>query len=267
MKAYQIVIKGCPISEKYAELTAESWQPAINAGYIEEIIRFDAITPDSPDFEEHCARYNWQKSKMKADLQGSAPDDHSPTEKAGMCSHWELIRMASETDERFLILEHDTYFLRPHLELFKRYLEYTEKMGVLYLNIGLFMGCYSFEKETAAYIYDLFSNRNFPINCGPYCCLQRAFATYTSNELKECDYRDIPITVVHPWHGCDTIGFGRNVQQYFNLKDPVPEQNPWRNPTTQIVSKSLSVTQDHHGYKKDHIDKPWERHRLMYVID
>ena len=51
---------------------------------------------------------------MLADLKGKNPDDHSPTEKAGMCSHWELIRRQSESDERFLIMEHDTYLLPEH---------------------------------------------------------------------------------------------------------------------------------------------------------
>lgn len=267
MKAYQIVIKGNSVSEEYARISRESYQPAIDAGIIDEIIVFDAITPDSPDFEEHVGKYKWEASNMIADLEGSRPDDHSPTEKAGMCSHWELMRMASETDEKFLVLEHDSYLHEFHRETFRALIEYTEEMNPLYVNIGMFMGCYYIEKESAKYMYYLLTEGSFPINCGPYCTLQRLYSTYTTNYLKKCDYRGIDITLIHPWHECATLHFGRNVQKPFNEKDPFLESNPWKNPTTQVVSKSLAVTQDHHGYKRKHIDHPWTRHPLFKVID
>ena len=267
MKAYQIVIKGNKVSEEYARISRESFQPAIDAGIIDEIITFDAITPESDNFEEHVSRYTWTKSYMIADLAGSSPDDHSPTEKAGMCSHWELMRLASETDERFLVLEHDSFLIEQHLEIFRGLCEYTKGMNVLYSNIGLFMGCYSLERETAKSLYKYLAEKKFPINCGPYCTLLRLFSTYTTDVLKKNDYRDIPITLIHPWHECETLHFGRNVQKPFNLLDPFLKINPWKNPTTQVISKSLSVTQDHHGYKQKHIDNPWTRHPYFHVID
>ena len=47
---------------------------------------------------------------MNADIEsGKHKDDHSETEKAGMCSHWELMRIQSKSKERFFIMEHDTY--------------------------------------------------------------------------------------------------------------------------------------------------------------
>ena len=267
LKAYQIVIKGNEVSEEYARISRESFQPAIDAGIIDEIIIFDAITPESDNFEEHLSRYTWRRSAMLADLNGSRPDDHSPTEKAGMCSHWELMRMASESDERFLVLEHDSFLLEKHLKVFSNLIQYTKELNVLYANIGLFMGCYTLERDTASEMYDFLTNREFPINCGPYCTLQRLFATYTTRVLKQNDYRGISVTVIHPWHRCDTLHFGRNVQKPFNHPDPKWEHNPWFTPTTQVVSKSLSVTQDHHGYEQKFIDDPWTRHRYFHVID
>ena len=267
MKAYQIVIKGNEVSEEYARISRESFQPAIDAGIIDEIIIFDAITPESDNFEEHVSRYNWQPSIMQADLHGSAPDDHSPTEKAGMCSHWELMRIASESDEKFLVMEHDTVLIEEFLSNLSATIKYINEMGVLYGNLGLFMGCYTLEKETAAWQYNMLTQNNFPINCGPYCTLQRLFATYTTRVLKKEDYRGIKTTLVHPWHGCDTLHFGRNIQTPFNKYDPNVTFNPWRTPTTQVISKKLCVTQDHHGYNQKYIDKPWIRHHYFQVID
>ena len=53
MIAYQIVIKGDLVSERYAAISRRSFQPAIDAGIISEIRTFDAFTPDSPDFQKH----------------------------------------------------------------------------------------------------------------------------------------------------------------------------------------------------------------------
>jgi hypothetical protein len=268
LKAYQIVIKGNEVSEEYARISRESFQPAIDAGILEEIITFDAVTPESEDFEEHLSRYNWKPSIMLADLQsGKRMQDHSPTEKAGMCSHWELMRMQSESEERFLVLEHDTFLLKEHLDIFGKLIEKIKNDNILYANIGLFMGCYSLRQDTAKWQYEILTEGKFPINCGPYCTLMRLFATYTTDYLKKVNYMEIDPTVIHPWHSCDTLFFGRNVQIPFNKRDLDKEGNVWKNPTTQVISKRLDVTQDHHGYIDEYIEKPWTRHKYFHVID
>lgn len=267
MKAYQIVIKGNEVSEEYARISRKSFEPLIVAGVIEEIITFDAITPDCPHFDEHVSRYNWESSLMVGDLRGSNPDDHSPTEKAGMCSHWELMRMQSESDERFLVLEHDTFFLAEHFDVFCDLIKRIEEEGTLYANLGLFMGCYSLHPHTAGWQYEVLTEKDFPINCGPYCTLQRLFSTYTTAYLKKVDYRGVEDTVIHPWHDCDTLFFGRKVGIAFNKRDPSRADNMWKTPTTQVVSKSLAVTQDHHGYQQNFIDHPWTRHKYFHIID
>lgn len=275
MKAYQIVMKGDERSEEYARISRESFQPAIDAGIIDEIITFDAITPDSENFEEHVSKYQWESSLMDADLKGSKPDDHSPTEKAGMCSHWELMRMASESDERFLVLEHDTYLLSDHIHIFNKLVDKIEMEDILYINMGLFMGCYSIHPHAAGWMYEILTEakdwpRRFPINCGPYCTLQRLFATYTTSFLQKNNFMGWPEnkpTVIHPWCKCDTLYFGRDVQKPFNKMDPEKSTNMWKNPTTQVISKKMCVTQDHHGYTTEFKEQPWTRHKYFHVID
>ena len=273
MKAYQIVIKDNPISEEYARISRESFKPLTDSGIL-EIITFDAITPESEDFDDHVSKYHFAPSIMVADMKGNQPDDHSPTEKAGFCSHWELIRQASESEERFLVLEHDTFLLKEHTDVFVDLIEKIQEEDIMYANIGLFMGCYSLAKDVAEWMYEVLTEGSqwttrFPINCGPYCTLQRLFATYTSSVLKPNKFFGFPdeqITTIHPWHNCDTLYFGRNCQRPFNKYDPDPS-NSLPNPTTQVVSKKLLVTQDHHGYQKKFIDYPWTRHNYFHVID
>ena len=274
LKAFQIVIKGNEISEEYAEISRESFKPAIEEGIISEIVTYDAITPESEGYEAHRDLYNWETSLMLADQHGSNPDDHSPTEKAGMCSHWDLMKLAGNNEsgeERFFVMEHDTYLLPDQVETLRDLVKYTKEKNPLYVNIGLFMGMYSLEQSSAKWMWELlvFGVRNkgkFPINCGPYCTLQRLFRTYTSSYLVDYNFLGIKNTVVHPWHECNTLYFGKQVEIPFNETDPDP-QSSVRVPTTQVISKSLNVTQDHHGYPDQWINQPWTRHKMFHIVD
>lgn len=266
MKAYQIVCIGDERSEKYAEISRKSYQPAIDAGFISEIITFPAITPDHPDFEDIIAKYDWKPSLAQIDSQ-SPEDDHSPTEKAGMCSHWELMRRQGESEERFLILEHDSYLIPEHLELFGELIEMIQRENVCYANIGLFMGCYTMNTHCAGWMYELLHEQRFWINGGPYGVMERLFKNYTEHYLKKRDFNGIDPSVIHPWHQCHTLGIGRNVFRFYNENDTDPDNNPWKTPTTQMVSKSLKVTQDHHRYSQKNIEEPWTRHHYMHIID
>lgn len=266
MKAIQIVMKGDERSEEYAALSRWSFQRAIDDGYIDSIETFDAITPDSEDFQDHVDRYVWSKSLMTLDtLSGNGKDDHSPTEKAGMCSHWELMRQQGESDEKFWIMEHDTWLIEERYEAFKLLAEYAE--GTLYANIGLFMGMYCMDRSFAHWSHHMMTANKFPINCGPYCVLQRLFRTYTTDHLSkpEIDYYGIRNTALHPWNECDTIGVGRDIGVYFNEKDH--NKTGILTPTTQVISKRLAVTQDHHGYSDKKQQEPWTRHKFFQVID
>jgi len=266
MKAYIIVDNDNPISVAYAKISRKSYQPAIDNGTISEIIDFPAITPNHPEFDSIVAKYNFCQSMMNGDVNNKQPEDHSPTEKAGMCSHWELMRMQGEDDERFLVLEHDSYLIEEHIDEFCALIDYINFHGTLYANIGLFMGCYTFEQHCAAWQYELLTKGKFPINSGPYGTLERLFKTYTTNYLSKVNFRGILNTVIHPWHSCDTLGVGRDIFSYFNTKDNRPRMSI-PNPTTQVISKSLLVTQDHHGYSDKSIQEPWTRHKYFKVIE
>ena len=264
MKVKQIVMKGDERSEEYAEISRRSFSRAIMDGYIDDIEVFDAITPSSPNFEEHCAKYDWAPSIMDMDIiSGKKMDDHSPTEKAGMCSHWELMRQQSEQDEMFWIIEHDTYLIPERYQVFKSLASMAPNM--LYSNIGLFMGMYSMERRTAKFMYDLLTKHDFPINCGPYCTMQRLFRTFTTNHLSKRNYFGLQDTAIHPWHNCDTLTICRDIGRPFNIVDGT--RSGILTPTTQVISKRLSVTQDHHGYKDRAIEAPWTRHKFFHVID
>ena len=238
MKAIQIVMKGDERSEEYAALSRQSFQRAIDEGYIDSIETFDAITPQSDTFQEHVEKYVWSKSLMTLDtLSGKEKEDHSLTEKAGMCSHWELMRQQGETQEKFWIMEHDTWLVEERYESFKLLAEYAE--NTLYANIGLFMGMYCMDQRFAHWGHHMLVNNAFPINCGPYCVLQRLFRTFTTShlELPEIDYFGIKNTALHPWNECDTIGIGRDIGIYFNQPDRLKTGIP--TPTTQLISKRL----------------------------
>ena len=261
MKVYQIVDRNNPVSEEYSKISRESFQSLIDDGTL-EFIDFPAITPEHPDFENIISQYEWRPSLMNADR--GSKEDHSPTEKAGMCSHWELMRMQGESEERFLVMEHDTYLLNE--KVFRNMLKMLGKVDVCYFNIGLFMGCYSFTPHCAGWQYSLLKDQRFWINSGPYGVVERLFRNYTDHYLKKRNYLGIDPTVIHPWSGCDTLGFGRKVNGFFNNPDPNPEDSP-PNPTTQVISKKLKVTQEHHRYKQEHIDEPWKRYPYFKVID
>lgn len=249
MKVKQIVMKGDERSEKYAEISRESFKNLIDDGTL-EFETFDAITPEHPDFEEIASQYEWRPSLAVMDSQKN-PDDHSPTEKAGMCSHWELMRQQGESEERFLIMEHDTYLVNE--KEFRNLLGYIEAKDICYANIGLFMGCYSFTTHCAKWQYELLSKQRFWINGGPYGVLERLFKNYIVHYLEKRDYLGKENIVIHPFNGCDTLYFGRDVYSTYNYPDPNYETSV-PNPTTQVVSKTLCVTQDHHGYIDKHIE-------------
>ena len=161
MKPIQIVMKGDKRSEEYAALSRWSFQRAIDDGYIDSIETFEAITPESEDFQEHVDKYTWSRSLMGLDIQsGKDKDDHSPTEKAGMCSHWELMREQGESDEKFWILEHDTWLIEERYEAFKLTCGVCGRDA--HANIGLFMGMYCMDQRFAHWVPPYVSQQRLP---------------------------------------------------------------------------------------------------------
>jgi hypothetical protein len=278
IKFYQIVMKGNPISEEYARLSRESFECVSD---IIEIEQFDAITPESPEYDSHQSRYNWQRSLMRMDNRSTQDQEsydhpHSPSERAGMCSHWELLRQRSETDERFYVMEHDSYLWPQHEEVFRGLLETIDVLEHEYANIGLYMGCYSVSKEFANLAFDLLKNQNFPINGGPYGCMERLFKTYLSSHYsKKKEYRTRKELWIHSWACCSRLRHGKSRDKLFQTFNswafqvyPEVDETTWKpTPTTQMIKKDLKVTQDHREYPDVYKEKPWTRSDKFKVID
>ena len=192
---------------------------------------------------------------MGLDIQsGKDKDDHSPTEKAGM---WTLTGNScvqqGESDEKFWILEHDTWLIEERYEAFKILAEYAE--GTLYANIGLFMGMYCMDQRFAHWVPPYVSQQRLPNQLWSLLRTTTSFQNiyHTSPRVSEIDHYGIRNTALHPWNNCDTIGVGREIGKYFNMRDRKMTGIP--TPTTQVISKKLCVTQDHHGYKDEHIER------------
>ena len=271
-----------PTSMEYHELSKKSFEPVND---IIEIVPFEAITPHHPEFEEHESRYNWQHLLSMDSKHNSKnfQQPHSPTERAGMCSHWELIRQRSLTDEPFFVTEHDTYLIPEHEDSFRESLELWEDYDLHYTNIGLFMGCYSLSKTFAEQATVLL-NKDFPINGGPYGCMERLFKTFLSgshvNEPfeKTDEYHNQEKTFIHPIdseHITGGMRLGKSEEDIHNCYNghhiiDLGSHYDLERPTTQMLKRSLgsqSVTQHHQAYKKNHIEKPWERYGSFHIID
>jgi hypothetical protein len=281
IKFYQIVIPDNPVSMEYHEISKKSFECVSD---IIEIVPFEAITPQTPDFEEREEWFNWQPSRsglevinrLKPTRRTDIDKPHSPTERAGMMSHWELMRLRGESNEDFYVTEHDT-FLRPeHEEVFRELLDLKQDYRLHYSNIGLFMGCYSMSKRFSHYAYHLLRNKSFPINSGPYGCMERLFKTFIKNFHKNhASYWRSEATFIHPWVCCTRLNIGKNEAQMNNTYNfdfdeifpDVPESSYYPVPTTQVVSKRLLVTQDHREYPPEQQEKPWVRHGDFHIID
>jgi len=281
-----------PISMEYHELSKKSFE---SVNDIIEIVPFEAITPHHPDFEEHESKYNWQHLLSHDSKRNTKKFDkpHSPTERAGMCSHWELIRQRSLTDEPFFVTEHDTYLRPEREETFRLILELSEDYNLHYTNMGLFMGCYSLSRIFAEQATILL-NKDFPINGGPYACMERLFKTFlrgsqfTEPFEKTKEYDLSENTFLHnidqyewPLSPDDGLRFGKTDNDIFDVfnagglrqlgEERFHNFNPHlMRPTTQMIKRSLgekSVTQHHQAYRDDKVECPWKRQGDFHFID
>ena len=262
MNVWQIVMKGDERSEEYAFISRESFKNLIEDGTL-TFHTFDAFTPEHPEFENKVSLYNWLPSVAIMDLKGKAGRSLS-NRKAGMCSHWELMKRQGQSEERFLIMEHDTYLYPEHEKEFRSLLTYIQNKQPEYANIGLFMGCYTMTPKCASWMYELLQEQQFWINGKAYGVMERLFKNYVEHYLVNETIMEKTISlfilglVVIPF----ILG---EISSAYNTRDP-NKDNSVPTPTTQVVSKSLCVTQDHHGYIDRHIEEPWTRHPYMKII-
>ena len=149
-----------PISVKYTEIALESWQK-------QNILDIEVVQCYTPDtISELESLYNWQPLLHNMQLKKHS----TKSERAGDISHWQMIKKRTESMERFYVMEHDSYLEHP--DEFKRQWEFTMEHGLDYANHGLFMSCYSFSRRCAIFMHDLLVNQEFPLNGGPYGCVE-----------------------------------------------------------------------------------------------
>ena len=280
IKFYQIVMSDNPVSMEYHEISKKSFECVSD---IIEIVPFEAITPQSPQYDELNKKILWEQSLNGLEIKGRLQnpelenaEPHTPSERAGMLSHWELLKLRSEIEEDFYVIEHDTFLLPEQEDNFRELLELREDWELEYANFGLFMGCYSVSRKFAHYAYHLLYNRSFPINGGPYGVMERLFKTYISRVARnDKKVWEKPVTFMVPWVCCEILGMGKNEAHMNNIYNfdadhinpEVPQHTYYKVPTTQVISKRLKVTQHHAQYPKIQIDQPWIRHEQFHIID
>ena len=249
MKAYMIADLNNPISVKYTEIALESWQK-------QDILDIEVIQCYTPDtISELEPLYNWQplRHKMQRGL------NSSPSERAGDISHWQLIKKRAESKERFYVMEHDSYL--EDADEFKKQHDFSMEHGLDWANHGLFMSCYSLSRRCAIYMNDLLLNKEFPLNGGPFGCMERLVKTYLSHNPINSEY-----TFMCHYGNTDKIGHGttaKELHKVYNSRFERPTK--FTRASTQVISKSFGITQTHEGMEQ----KPWERHwgNTFKIID
>lgn len=243
-----------PVSMEYTEIALESWENT----NIFDIELVQCYTPDT--IGELESKFNWQ-SLLQTMQKGK---ESTPSERAGDISHWEMMRKRAESDERFFVMEHDAYLIDE--DMFKRQLEFTLKHSLDWANLGLFMSCYSFSKEAATVMYNLMTRNAFPLNGGPYGCVERLVKTYMDMFPSKKTYRFM--THTHE----DKVDYGFDsieLRDIFNngrtdhwIGQVWKHRSNFTLASTQVVKKSTGITQDHNiSYD------PWKRSPYFKIID
>ena len=231
MKAYMIADLNNPVSVRYTEIALESWSK-------QDILDIEVIQCYTPDtISELEPLYNWrpllhgaQKGKMS-----------SPSERAGDISHWQLIKQRAESRSRFYVMEHDSYLV--DADEFKRQFDFTMEHGLSYANHGLFMSCYSFSRVAAIHMHDLLVNQAFPLNGGPYGCVERLVKTYLTNHRE--DWKTYTWMCHHP--NVQHVNVGQTSEELFQTYNYPAETSPFKLASTQVISRSWGITQEHRG--------------------
>lgn len=236
-----------PVSVRYTEIALESWSK-------QDILDIEVIQCYTPDtISELEPLYNWQP--LLHGLQKGKVS--SPSERAGDISHWQLIKKRAESQSRFYVMEHDSYLL--DADEFKRQFDFTMEHGLSYANHGLFMSCYSFSRPAAIFMNDLLLKQGFPLNGGPYGCVERLVKTYLSNNRE--NWGRYTWMTHHP--NLPHVNVGQTAEELYDTYNFPAKESPFKLASTQVISKSFGITQQHDGMKND----PWKRSKGFKIID
>ena len=235
-----------PKSVRYTEIALESWSK-------QNILDIEVIQCYTPETIEHLEpSYNWMSLLQTMQI----GHESSKSERAGDISHYQLIQKRVDTPERFYVLEHDSYLL--NADEFKRQYEFTMKHGLAWANHGLFMSCYSLSREFATYANYLLLNRMFPLNGGPYGCMERLVKTYITDKRLDKQYN----WMTHA-QNVRHVNVGKTADSLFHTFNYKVKDSPFKLASTQVISKSEGITQEHPGMKAE----PWKRWQGFKIID
>ena len=238
MKAYMIADLNNPVSVKYTEIALESWSK-------QSLLDIEVIQCYTPDtISELEPLYNFQTLLQK--LQKGA--ESTKSERACDISHWQLVKKRAESEERFFVMEHDSYL--EDVDEFKRQFDFTMEHGLDWANLGLYMSCYSFSRRCAIFMNNLLLNQGFPLNGGTYGCAERLVKTYLSNN--ETNKRYTWMTH-HPNTEC--VSVGRTAKELFEAYNFAGTNCDFKRSSNQVVSKSQGITLQHNVVKKSIWDR------------
>ena len=137
--------------------------------------------------------------------------------------------------ERFYVMEHDSYLEDP--DEFKRQFDFTMEHGLDYANHGLFMSCYSFSRRCAIYMNDLLLKRGFPLNGGPYGCVERLVKTYLSNN----NDNNRPYTFMTHHPNTENVSVGATAKELYKVYNRTSEDSMFSRSSTNAWMTSQSV--------------------------
>lgn len=126
------------VSEFYYKKSLESF--AIVKDYL-DIELVQCITPDTLDPSLPYLKH---------------PHPRTPSEQSCQMSHYNLVKKSINSNERFIIMEHDAYLYPDKDEVFLQMLEEIEKNPVW--NCGIAMECYSVDSKFAKIYCDFIDN-------------------------------------------------------------------------------------------------------------
>ena len=145
-----------PVSVAYSKIALKTWKDVSNV----EVERFQCYTPDTLDTAPFDI--NWGKYSSAGKYQKNR-HEITPTEKACLTSMFHWWKHTAETEERVIILEHDSYVRNP-----KKMITLVDEMYEKDIWLpGIAMECASLHPEFAKFCMKKWIVLKEQIDAGP----------------------------------------------------------------------------------------------------
>ena len=240
IRAIMICDYNNPVSVAYSKIALKTWKDVSNV----EVERFQCYTPDTLDTA--LFDINWGKYSSAGKYQKNR-HEITPTEKACLTSMFHWWKHTAETEERVIILEHDSYVRNP-----KKMITLVDEMYEKDIWLpGIAMECASLHPEFAKFCMKKWIVLKEQIDAGPMAELWTAMEEYTkylkNNPKKETLIKERMgkkrrNRVLWPTlYSNNTLGMGNDLRRV--LKGKVGLQNA---PVTQCYYPKIDSTIKHH---------------------